>query len=61
MGRLLLSAGKDLIAGMIQGVTSMGRAAIDKVKSIGSGMVSGMKSVLGIPLPPGFFARSAST
>ncbi|MFF1284307.1 phage tail tape measure protein [Streptomyces sp. NPDC058299] len=57
LGSLLLSAGMDLIRGMIHGITSMAGAAIAKVKSVGSSMVSGMKSVLGIHSPSRVFRQ----
>jgi TP901 family phage tail tape measure protein len=57
MGSLLLSAGKDLITGFIHGVSSMASAAIDKVKSIGSSAVSGIKHVFGIRSPSRVFRQ----
>jgi TP901 family phage tail tape measure protein len=57
MGSLLLSAGKDLIRGFINGVSSMAQVAINKVKSIGSSAVSGIKSVLGIHSPSRVFRQ----
>jgi TP901 family phage tail tape measure protein len=57
MGSLLLSAGKDLILGFIHGVSSMASAAVDKVKSIGSSAVSGIKSILGIHSPSRVFRQ----
>ncbi|WP_439947162.1 phage tail tape measure protein [Streptomyces sp. BBFR109] len=51
----LVSAGRDLILGFIHGVESMASAAINKVKSIGSRAVSGIKGVLGIHSPSKVF------
>jgi TP901 family phage tail tape measure protein len=55
LGSLLLSAGRDLIMGLIHGAEEKAAAAINTVKSIGSRAVSGIKSVLGIHSPSRVF------
>lgn len=55
LGSLLLSAGRDLIMGLIHGVEQKASAAISAVKSIGSRAVSGIKGVLGIASPSKVF------
>jgi phage-related protein len=49
--RFLEQAGKDLIQGLINGVKSMVGNAVGAVKGIGSSIVSGFKSLLGIHSP----------
>ncbi|MBK3624905.1 phage tail tape measure protein [Streptomyces sp. MBT49] len=53
----LLSAGSDLIQGFINGCQRKASAAIQKVRSIGSSAVSGIKSVLGISSPSKVFRQ----
>ncbi len=43
--------GKDMIQGLINGIKSMASAAVENVKSIGTSVVSGLKSILGIHSP----------
>lgn len=52
---LLWQAGRDLIAGLIRGVGSMIGNAVDAVKNVGSSMISGFKSMLGISSPSKVF------
>ena len=51
----LLQAGKDLIQGLINGIWSMGDAAVNAVKGIGSNIVGGAKHLLGIHSPSTVF------
>lgn len=55
LGSLLVSAGQDLIRGLINGVASMAGAIADKAKSVVSGAVSAAKSALGISSPSKVF------
>ncbi|MEU1372027.1 hypothetical protein ABZ454_38975, partial [Streptomyces sp. NPDC005803] len=57
LGSLLLSAGRDLIMGLIHGVEAKAQAAIDTVRNIGSRAVSGIKGVLGIHSPSRVFRQ----
>ena len=52
---MLLQAGKDLVAGLINGVTSMVGNAVNTVKGLGSSIVSGLKGLLGIASPSKLF------
>ena len=54
-GSMLLSVGRDIIRGMVRGITSMARAPIDAVRNIGSSIVSGAKGLLGIGSPSRVF------
>ncbi|MGH9250259.1 MAG: phage tail protein, partial [Acidimicrobiales bacterium] len=51
LGRLLFNAGADLLKGLIGGIKSMVGAAVDAAKNVGSSIVSGIKSFLGIGSP----------
>ena len=51
LGSLLRQAGKDLIQGMINGVSSMGTALKDKARGLANGAVDSIKSTLGIASP----------
>lgn len=57
LGGLLVSAGRDLIQGLINGVTSMASAAVNTAKNIGSSIASGVKSILGISSPSKVFRQ----
>lgn len=57
IGETLLQAGKDLIQGLINGVTKMAQTAIDTVKNVGSKMVNGVKGIFGIASPSKVFAK----
>jgi TP901 family phage tail tape measure protein len=57
LGSLLLSAGRDLIMGLIHGVEAKAQAAIDTVRNIGSRAVDGIKGVLGIHSPSRVFRQ----
>lgn len=46
-----LQLGKDIIRGLIDGISSMASAVVDKVKSIGNSIKNGFKKVLGIASP----------
>lgn len=48
---LLVSAGKDLIRGMINGIGSMGQALKNKASNLAGGAVNAIKSKLGIASP----------
>jgi hypothetical protein len=50
-----LQAGKDLIQGLINGIKNMAGAAWDAVKSVGSSIVGGVKSLFGIGSPSRVF------
>jgi len=52
---MLVQAGKDLIQGLINGIKGMAGAAIDAVKGIGHGIMSGFKSLIGIGSPSRVF------
>ena len=51
----LLQAGKDLIQGLINGIWSMGDAAVNAVKGIGNNIVGGAEHLLGIHSPSTVF------
>jgi phage-related protein len=57
IGSTLLSAGRDLIQGMINGVKASAGALIDAAKSVVSGAVDGAKALLGISSPSKVFAE----
>ena len=52
----MLQMGKDLIMGLLNGVTGAAGALWDKVKSIGQGVLNTAKSILGIGSPSTVFA-----
>ncbi|MBL5974794.1 MAG: hypothetical protein D3X82_13795 [Candidatus Leucobacter sulfamidivorax] len=54
-GRWLLQTGKDIIQGLIDGVMSMVGSAVKAVQDIGSDMLSGIQSWLGIHSPSRVF------
>jgi len=54
-GSWLFQAGKDLIMGLVHGVESMASAAWDAVKSVGSKIVGGFKSLIGAHSPSTVF------
>lgn len=49
------SAAKDLIQGLINGITQAGKRAVESVKALGGKIVGGLKSVLGIHSPSRVF------
>lgn len=51
----MLEFGKDLIGGLVNGVKSMLTNAVDAVKGVGEGIISGFKSLLGIDSPSKVF------
>jgi TP901 family phage tail tape measure protein len=55
LGGLLVSAGRDLIQGLLGGISSMAGAVVDKVKNLASSAVSGFKGMLGISSPSRVF------
>lgn len=55
LGKLLVQAGKDLIQGLIDGITSMVGKLGDKLGDIAGGAVSTVKGVLGINSPSRVF------
>lgn len=57
LGSLLYQAGRDLIEGLMNGVASMASSLADKAKSVVSGAVSGVKSILGIHSPSRVFSE----
>lgn len=50
-----LEAGKNLIQGLVKGITQAGKAAIDAVKTLGGNLISGLKNKLGIHSPSKVF------
>ena len=52
-----IEAGKNLIQGLIKGITDAGKKAVDTVKSLGKNIVSGLKNVLGIHSPSKVFEQ----
>lgn len=55
LGNLLLSAGKDLINGLINGVKQMATKLIDSVKGVINSAIDGAKKLLGIASPSRVF------
>lgn len=51
----LFNAGKDIIRGLISGISSMAGSAVNAVKNIGSSIVGGITSFLGIRSPSRVF------
>lgn len=56
-GSWLLSAGRNIIQGLINGITSAIGGAISAVKNAVSGIIDGAKSMLGIHSPSKVFDR----
>lgn len=54
-GSLLYDAGKNLIMGLIHGVTDMAGKAVDAVKNVGKGIINGAKDILKIFSPSKVF------
>lgn len=54
-GSLLVSAGRDLIQGMINGIKQMAGSLVDSAKGVVSGAINGAKSLLGIKSPSRVF------
>ena len=52
-----IEAGKNLIQGLIKGITDAGKKAVDTVKNLGKNIVSGLKNVLGIHSPSKVFEQ----
>ena len=52
-----LEAGKNLIQGLINGITQAGKKAVESVKALGGKIVSGLRSVLGIHSPSKVFEQ----
>lgn len=57
MGRLLFSAGQDVVRGLMDGIKNMASSAIEAVKDVGRSIISGAKSVLGIASPSKEFRK----
>jgi hypothetical protein len=57
LGSALYGAGRDLIAGMVRGVTSMAGDLVRRVKDTVSGAIDAAKGVLGINSPSKVFAE----
>ena len=55
-GAWLFQTGKNMIQGLINGVSSMIQAAVSAVKNVGGQMLDGIKSFLGIHSPSRVFA-----
>lgn len=53
----MLSAGKDLVRGLIDGIMSMGGAAIDAITGVVDGVINKAKSLLGIKSPSRVFMQ----
>ena len=56
-GGLLVSAGKDLVRGLINGVEDMSGDAVSAVSGLGGDLVHGAESILGIHSPSTVFAQ----
>lgn len=54
---LLITAGEDLIKGLIKGMKNLAKDAVDAVKSVAKDVVKGAKSLLGISSPSTVFAE----
>lgn len=54
-GSLLYNAGKNIIMGLIHGVTDMAGKAVDAVKNVGKGIIKGAKDILKILSPSHVF------
>jgi hypothetical protein len=50
-GTWLIQAGRDVVHGLISGITGMAGAVVDEAKRIGSNIVGGFKSAMGIGSP----------
>jgi hypothetical protein len=50
-GTWLVQAGRDVVHGLISGITGMAGAVVDEAKRIGSNIVGGFKSAMGIGSP----------
>src|SRR5690606_11813471 len=57
LGTLLVSAGRDLINGLINVIKSMVSKAVDAMKSVARSVVSASKKALGIESPSTVFAE----
>lgn len=53
----MMQAGIDMVQGLVNGITSMGSAAIDAVAGIASGVMERFKGMLGIQSPSRVFAQ----
>jgi phage-related protein len=51
LGSLLFNAGRDVLQGLINGITSMVKGVIDKVTQIGKNILNSIKGALGIASP----------
>lgn len=51
----MLQFGKDLMQGLVNGVSSMVTAAVDSVKGVGQNVIDGFKNLLGIQSPSTVF------
>lgn len=60
MGRLLYSAGKAVVEGLIHGIEDMAGSAVSTVENIGSSLLHGAMSVLGIGSPSKEFYKLGS-
>lgn len=50
-GSLLLQSGRDLLQGLVNGITGAVRGVIDAVVNVGKGILNGIKGALGISSP----------
>lgn len=57
LGAKMLNVGKDIVQGMIDGVSSMANKAVEKVKNLGSDLMGGIKGILGIASPSKEFRK----
>lgn len=57
-GTLLFDSGRNLIQGLVNGIDNVAHIATDAVKSLGSDVVKGFKSLLGIHSPSTVFAEA---
>ncbi len=58
LGNLLFNSGKDIIQGLVNGITNLASTPINAIKKIGSDVVTGFKSLLGIHSPSTVFAEA---
>ena len=53
----LLQVGKDVISGLIKGITSMSKAAVESITGVVDGVINKAKDLLGIASPSKLFAQ----
>lgn len=53
----MLTVGRNIVQGLIDGVSGMAQRAVDKVKKLGSDLLGGVKGILGIASPSKEFRK----